>query len=241
MRVHKFDIISRMSTKNYRFKLIKAEEKPILLACLVAGYTGVFKDYTKAVKSLRDSGYDVILFEFDNEVLDGGNPALLPNLIRDITEVVTEEAQNYESVLCAGVSLGAFIAFNVQRNIPKAKVGVYGTAGMSVAHAILTARFFRSIKKRYLANGFNEQDLKDQWADIEILDDAKLDESQSMLIVMGKQDRLVRFNKASKAMDKWKANGSRVDYFGKLGLGHATTIYWYKNNLDKLLSRVQEI
>lgn len=230
-----------MSKSNYRFEYFESEGKTRNLACLVAGYTGVFKDYRKAVKSLQDSGYDVLLFEYDNEVLDGGKPALLPGLIQDITSVVAKKAENYESVLCAGVSLGAFIAFNVQRNIRKVKVGVYGTAGMSVAHAIFTAKFFRRIKARYVANGFSEQDLKNLWADIEILDDAKLDKSQSMLIVMGKQDRLVRFGKASKAMDKWKANGSRVYYFGKRGLGHTTTILWYKNNLGKLLSRVQEI
>lgn len=230
-----------MTNTKFRFKHFESTPKPQVLACLVAGYTGKFKDYAKAVKSLQNAGYDVILFEYDNEVLDGGNPELLPNLISGITEVVTKESETYESVLCAGVSLGAFIAFNVQRNIRKAKVGVYGTAGMSVAHAVFTARFFRKMKDLYIANGFSEQDLKNRWADIEILDDAKLDKSQSMLIVMGKQDRLVRFEKASNTMDKWKTKGSRVDYFGKHGLGHTTTIMWYKNNLDKLLSRVQEI
>ncbi|MCA9347110.1 alpha/beta hydrolase [Candidatus Saccharibacteria bacterium] len=211
------------------------DSKTDTLACLVAGFGGRLKSYQKAIQALLNAGYDVIAFEYDRNVLDSGNPDDLLNLVESITKEVEGRASSYERVVCCGVSLGAYISFNVQRRIDNAKTGIYGTAGISVSHAIYTAKIFRKVRSKFVGNGYDEASLRKKWESIEILDDAGIDSTKSLKIVMGKMDKIVRYRSASRVMDGWKDNGTKVSYFGLNGRGHTLTISWYKNNLSKLL------
>jgi len=205
------------------------------LACLVAGYGGKIKSYHKAVEALRSAGYDVIAFEFSRSVLENGNPDDLLGLITKISKEAEDIGSRYQEILCCGVSLGAYIAFNIQRRIRKAKSGMYGTAGISVSHAIFTARIFSRVRKEFISSGYDEIALRNKWESIEILEDAGIDRSKSLVIVMGRLDRIVKYRTASKIMECWVSQGTRVRYFGLKNRVHAQTISWYKNNLSKLL------
>lgn len=205
------------------------------IACLVCGFGGRIRTYSNAINALMSAGYTVVAYEYEEDVFSKGNPLLLPELINEITADFKKQSANYSSILTTGVSLGAYIAFNVQRRIPAAKHGIYGTAGISVAHAIFTAKVFRKFRTTFEKNGFTERLLEDTWKDIEILSDLELDDSKSLVIIMGGLDRIVRYKTASQMMEAWKNRGIKVEYYSKRGLGHATTIHWYKRHLRKLL------
>lgn len=218
----------------------KRKGKVEKLALLVVGFGGTIAGYREPIASLRATGYDVVAFEYDTTVLSNGDPKALLSLIDTITTAINSLAKGYDELLCTGASLGAYIAFNVQRRLDKAKIGIYATAGISVSHVIFTTRVFRAVKKAFLANGYAEGMLLRAWKGIEILEDAGMDNSKSLLIVMGKRDRIVRYKTASAAMERWRHNGTRVCYFGIPGIGHALTIRWYRHHLDKLLQKHQE-
>lgn len=205
------------------------------IACLVCGLGGKITTYLKAVDALNKAGYSVVIYEYDESVVALGDPELLPKLISEIADDFNEQSEPYADAMATGVSMGAYIAFNVQRRNPKVKHGVYGTAGISVAHAIFTAKVFRKYRTQFERKGYTEQSLEHTWKDIEILSDLELDDNKSLLVVMGSIDRIVRYKTASRMMDDWKKRGIKAEYFSKKGLGHALTIRWYKNNLGSLL------
>jgi len=206
------------------------------IACLVCGFGGNIASYSKAIKALKSAGYDVVAYEYTDKVFTEGDPNYLLSVIQQISDDFALKSTKYKNVLAAGVSLGAYIAFNVQRRNPNIKQGVYGTAGISVAHAIFTAKVFGRFRKKFIANGYTEMSLEKVWKDIEILEDLDLAKDKSIVIVKGGMDRIVRYKTASKMMDTWKARGINVEYFAKRGLGHAMTIGWYKNHLHELLN-----
>lgn len=207
------------------------------IACLVCGLGGKISTYLKAVDALNKACYSVVIYEYDESVVALGDPELLPKLITEIAEDFNKKSESYTQAMATGVSMGAYIAFNVQRRNPKIKHGIYGTAGISVAHAIFTAKVFRKYRIEFEQKGYTEKSLENEWKDIEILSDLELDSSKSLLIVLGSLDRIVRYKTASRMMDGWKKRGIKAEYFSKKGLGHALTIRWYKNNLGLLLQR----
>jgi hypothetical protein len=207
------------------------------IACLVCGLSGKINQYRKAVKALNQAGYSVVVYEYDLDIFAAGDPSLLPALIQQITDDFAKHSASHKEVLATGVSLGAYIAFNVQRRNAKIKRGLYGTAGISVAHAIFTARVFRSFRRKFEAHGYTERSLRTAWQDIEILEDLEFEPEKSIVIVMGGLDRIVRYKTASRMMDAWRRRGIQAEYFPKKGLGHGTTIWWYKNHLGDLLRK----
>lgn len=209
------------------------------IACFVVGYKGQIRYYQKAIHELLKAGYDVVAYEYTRDVFEAGEPQVLIDIITFICDDFIKRAKKYDEAACAGVSLGAFIAFNVQRKLKKAKLGLYGTAGIPVSHALFTAKPFRPIRKAFEANGQTEKSLKKAWKHLEILDDPGLAKDQALVIVMGKQDRVVHYKKSVAVMETWKQNGTRVHYFAKRGRGHLTTILWYKKHMGTMIEHVK--
>jgi predicted esterase len=189
------------------------------LASVISGLGGTIESYEPAILSLQSRGFDVIAFQYDRSVFTAGDPSLMPNLIDDITAKVAYAGENYERIVSCGASLGAFIGFNVQRNLKKATQGIYGTAGIPIS------RVLRSV-----------------WHNIEI-DPKKsgLRANQSLIMVNGKMDRIINFSDAERVMDSWKNNGDRVEFHGMNYRGHLATIKWYKQNMHVLLNRSEAL
>lgn len=206
------------------------------LACLVAGFAGKIRHFNKAIHDLQVAGYDVVAFEYDNDILDKGESQPLHDVVAYITKRLEKLAPDYNEVLCTGVSLGAYIAVNVQRNCKFVTRGVYGTAGVLVSHVVFHAPVFIKIERAFVAKGFTEASLREAWLPLESRAPL-LDKNQKLFIVLGGRDRIVRHDVAVDVLDDWIRQGVHVRYFTKPTLGHSTTIRWYKNHLGDLLAR----
>lgn len=211
------------------------------LVCYVVGYGGHIKQYSKAVKTLNNMGYDVQIYEYVKDVFTSGDPALLSKIIDDITTEINDMSTGCNEVVCAGVSLGSFIAFNVQKRVTKAFVGVYADAGISVAHAIFTAKVFSSVAETYSKNGYDEESLAHAWhlIDIKPRDPYKLAANKSLVIYSGGRDNIVRLGDAKANLDAWRAEGTRIKQIVKPLFGHIATGYWFIKNTKRAFKVAQ--
>lgn len=207
------------------------------LVCYVVGFTAHVNQFKYSIGRLQKQGYDVLAFEYDVSVLTLGDPMRLLDVLAYITEETDHRAKEYERVICMGVSLGAFIAFNVQRRLPDASVGIYATAGVVVSEAIFTMKAFEQVKDAFISNGWNAQKLGKIWKNIEIKENDELLKDKSLVIVNGKIDRIVNHRAATKQVLRWRQEGTRVRLYKKNLLGHTGTILWYIFNTDKMLKR----
>jgi hypothetical protein len=207
------------------------------IVCYVVGYGGNISSYTPAIKQLQRLGYDIRIYEYTKTVFTLGNPEILLQIIDRITIEIEALSINYEEVVCMGVSLGSFIAFNVQKRISNAFYGVYADAGISVAHAIYTARVFRKVALAFTTNGYTEETLSKAWhlIDIKPKDPYKLATDKSLTIFTGLSDRVVNAKVAKTNMDIWNAHGTRVKFITKRGFGHLTMGIWFIRNAGKAL------
>lgn len=212
------------------------------LACYVVGYGGKIKSYSSAIKQLQVAGYDVRIYEYSKTVFTSGNPKVLLKIIDAITTEIDAMSEKYKEVVCMGISLGSFIAFNVQKRIKKAHVGVYADAGISVAHAIYTARVFRGVAKTFSDNGYTEHSLSREWhlVDIMPLDPYKLSANKTLTIFNGTLDRVVKIKDARTNMEIWKSEGTNVELIVKPLHGHLTIGVWFIKNTKKVLRIAQD-
>ncbi len=212
------------------------------LVCYVVGYGGSKNSYTSAVNQLQSLGYDIRIYEYTKTVFTLGNPKILLDIIDTITNEIETLSNDYDEVVCMGVSLGSFIAFNVQKRISKAFYGVYADAGISVAHAIYSARVFRKVALSFSAKGYSEDTLSKEWdlIDIKPNDPYKLAADKSLTIFNGSSDRVVNAKVAKINMEVWKSEGTRVNFILKSGYAHFTTGVWFIRNTDKALKIAEE-
>lgn len=207
------------------------------LACLVAGFAGKVKHFNRAIAELNERGYDVIAFEYDNHILDTGEPQNLIDVVAEVERQVRELASPYDDILCTGPSLGAYIAINVQRRFDRLTHGVYATAGVKVSGVVFHTRVFSKIKRAFAARGYTEASLLEAWRELED-QEPRLAKTQSLVVVLAGADRIVRHADAVRLLEDWKSKGITLTYFTKRGIGHSMAIRWYNRHLGELLDRM---
>lgn len=228
--------MSKKIVRGYFFESTAKQHRKELV-CYAVGFTGRVSQFKYSIGKLNRRGYDVLAFEYDNDILLKGNPQLVLDAIEYIVDQTSDKAEGYESVICMGVSLGAFIAFNVQRQLPLASIGAYATAGIAVSEGIFWMKAFEPVKDAFLKNGFTQEKLAEVWQDVEIADKDPLLQDKSLVIVNGRVDRVVDHRKATVQMGRWKRDGVPVKMYKKQLMGHTMTILWYIFNTDKMLDR----
>ena len=228
--------MARKLVRGYFFKST-AKIKQKELVCYVVGFTGKVSQFKYSIGKLNRRGYDVLAFDYSNNILLKGNPQLIRDVIDHITGLTEERAEQYDGVICMGVSLGAFISFNVQRRLPMASIGAYATAGIAVSDGIFWMKVFEPVRDAFLKNGFTKEKLAKEWEDIEIAGEDPLLKDKSLVIVNGRLDRVVDHRKATVQLGRWRRDGVPVQLYKKNLMGHTMTIMWYIFNTNKILNR----
>ena len=210
------------------------------VACLIAGYRGKIASYSTAVQALNKHGFTVIAYEHSPRVLKNGDPQDLLSLGHGIYKDFSRKIKNHKKVICVGASIGAGIGFDLQRRIPKARYGIYAGAGVSPSEAIFEAPLFYFVRKAFGKNGHDIDGLKAAWQEVEILPDTPLDKNKAFIIVLGKQDRIVKYQKALATLRAWQHAGVPIKIITKQYLGHRGTVRWFKKNLGSLLAEAED-
>lgn len=68
-----------------------------------------------------------------------------------------------------------------------------------------------------------------------------LPKNTSFVIVLGKRDRIVQYEKASAVYQVWSQLGLSIKVITKRNLGHLGIIRWYKQNLESLIEDAEEL
>jgi predicted esterase len=215
-------------------------EGAVKCACIIAGYRGRINGYKKIIKTLNNRGYSVIAYEHSPAVLTGGDPQQLLNLVSQICNDFAKRAADYHEIICIGASIGAGLCFAVQRKVPHVKFGIFAGAGVSPPESIFDVPLFYFVRKKFGKQGFTADELKKAWKDIDILPSKPLSQTP-FIMVLGKNDRIVTYDKALTTLHAWQRTGQRIKIITKPGLGHIQIIRWYKKHIDALLVEAESI
>jgi hypothetical protein len=209
-------------------------------ACVIAGYRGTIASYAPVVRALNERGYSAVVYAHDARVLTEGDPSLLLELVEGIVSDFAVRSAGYDEVICTGASIGAGLGLGVQRRLDHVKFGIYAGAGVSPPDTIFQAPLFLYVRRKFRANGYDLERLRQSWYDVDILPDRPF-VSTPLLMVLGRVDGIVRFGKALRTMRAWQQAGLAVQVIIKPALGHVAVIRWYKHNFSRLLDAAESL
>jgi hypothetical protein len=228
-----------MGTPLFRVQLFSVEGSA-KVACVIPGYGGKITGYRSLIQTLNKRGFTVIAYEHSKSVITSGNPHDLLNLVDGICNDFAERVAKYKKIICIGASAGAGLCFVLQKRIPAIHYGVYAVAGMSGKEALESPLFY-FVRKKFNKHGFSSARLNSLWQEIDISPADPPQRSVSFVMVLGKRDRLIRYEKALATLHAWQKAGVPIRIITRSGLGHLGTIRWHKEHIGELLDEAEEL
>jgi hypothetical protein len=210
------------------------------IACVITGYGGRIARYKSVIQTLNERGFTVIAYEHSLSVMTSGNPLELLNLVDGTCNDFAHKMAGYKKIICIGASAGAGLCFAMQRRMPTIQYGIYAVAGMPGKDALKSPLFY-FVRKKFNKHGFSPARLNSLWQEIDISPDDPPGRDVSFVMVLGKRDRVVSYEKAFVTLQAWQKAGVPIKIITKSSLGHLGTISWYKKHIDELLAEAEHL
>lgn len=204
----------------------------------IASYKFSWRVFMFSVAKMRRLGYEVVVYDVNDYMLDSGNPKTLIRAVNEICEDIHVRQEAYktkgiEIFDAVGSSLGAFLLFNYAVRYPLRKVAL--NTGGYMARVIFDSSDKRVIKarKRYETNGFDFKNLEKTWA---VIDDPKLGrlvKAQHTLFFTSLNDLHVTNEAAHELRENMKLSPTNLEVYTNKHLGHTAAVF--KNAHSKKL------
>jgi hypothetical protein len=165
-------------------------------------------DHTVAVLAETNN---VFTYTYGNEVILGGDPSLLPELIGDIHKDVLDKssATDPERIRIAGASLGVCVGYNLQQLLGVQQLpGLYTSAGCNIARNVMYNPIFHRARKAYVQAGHTLDDLDTAWANIDMR--ANKPGRAPLVCAINRLDPVVPYPFANRNLKRWQEAGTRV-------------------------------
>lgn len=231
--------LPKMNNSLFRSKLFPVEGSD-KLACVIAGFLGKISRYKNVAQSLNKQGFTVIGYEHSPSVLTSGNPQGLINLVDEICKDFAEKAAGYKKIICIGASAGAGLCFHLQKRMSTIQYGVYAGAG-EPGGDVFERPLFYFARKKFNNNGFSTSKVKSLWHELDIAPDNPPKQNVAFVMVLGKRDKVIRYEKALAALQAWQKAGVPIKIITRPNSGHMGTVRWYKQHLDELLAEAEQL
>ena len=203
-------------------------------ALLIAGYGNTVPQQLEPVAvTLAEAGYNIYGYDFSTSVLEAGDPDLLPLVVNGITSDFRSRTGKYTSILPCGVSMGAVIAWEVQKQEHrKSQPGIYAATGTNSADGLFGINpIMTPLRKAFTNKGFTKSDLQEKWDHIHTPPDA------GFTVALGGLDIIVQHHSMMKNIRAWRQAGIPIETVHVPFRGHTRTISWYNQNIGQLLLR----
>lgn len=210
------------------------------IACVTAGWRGKIAGYENLIQTLNKRGFTVIGYEHSPLVLISGNPQRGVALLDEICNDFAQQAASYKKIICVGASAGAGLGLALQRRMPAIQYGVYAGAG-EPGKDVLERPLFYFLRKKFNKRGFSASKVRSLWQELDISPDNPPKQNVPFVIVLGKRDKIVRYEKALAALQAWQKAGAPIKIITKPNLGHRGVIAWHKEHIEELLNEAEQL
>lgn len=217
--------------------LVEGSDK---IACVITGYGGKIARYQNVIQTLNGRGFTVIAYEHNLSVITSGNPYDLVDLVDGTCNDFANKMVGYNKIICLGASAGSGLCFAMQRRMPSIQYGIYAVAGMPGIEALMSPLFY-FVRRRFSKRGFSISKLNSLWQGIDISPDDPPRRDLSFIMVLGKRDRVINYEKALATLQAWQKAGVPIKIITKPSLGHFGVIRWYKQHIDELLDEAERL
>jgi len=187
--------------------------------------------FKRSIEKLRGLGYEVVVYDFNDYILNNNDPGVLPKAIYEVIVDINARKSAYEKLGidifdASGHSLGSFFLFNYATRYPLRKI-VLNVGGI-MAKVIFNARAHSIVKTReeYKKLGLDAKKLQEMWKDIDspTILGANM-KAQKVLFYIAKHDSFVSADEAKVVIDGIKSSNTNVTVRTNNHLGHRGVVF----------------
>jgi len=186
--------------------------------------------YSLVINKLRKSGYEVLVYDFKDSILDNDNPSILPEFVELLCADMHGRVKAYELLGIkifdgVGSSLGSFLLYNYAIRYPLRRVALNTVSYMS--QVVFTSQYKQICKTRdsYIAKGYDLNKLEEKWKLIDSPESGKNIKVQSTLIFTALNDKFVSKESAQNVIKSIKLSNTRLSVITNERLNCSIPIY----------------
>jgi|GEM_PF-555634 len=186
-------------------------------AFLLCGFGGSIWQLRRLIKLLHRQGYDVTAMDFSEIVLSRGDPALLPQLVAEVTGIIEQRAKHMDHApLLVGVSLGALLSLNVLRRSSYVHRGVFITGGdiVKVAQRLYGPQVWPQSYHQLAA----------LWQDINMYSQPAALSGKRAIMILPTKDKLIDPDDVRSEIAAQQKAGNNIHLVERQSFGHVGTI-----------------
>lgn len=202
--------------KDSLFKVVVTRNpKALKILFYLTSYAFPWWAYKVPIERFKKLGYEVVVYDFDDTVIENTDPTVLPTTVELLTKEIHERCEHYvkkgiTTFHGIGNSLGSYMIYNYALRYPIDAIVL--NSGGSVADIIFGGKggTWAKIAASYELQGVNQQKLKFLWADS---DDPKLGKNikaKRILLQYSLKDGTIPLQSTLKFVDSLKASGKSL-------------------------------
>ena len=171
--------------------------------------------YIVPIWRFRKRGYEVVLYDFDNAIVENDDPTILPNTTLNVVSDMARRRKDYEAsgittFHAIGNSLGSYMVFNYAIRYPLTAIVLNG--GGSIADILFhhVDGSWKRAADAYLQKGYDQQKLRKLWADFEDPKLGKKVQADKILITWSRNDGTIPSDSTVAFVAAIKTSGKKV-------------------------------
>lgn len=176
--------------------IIKTNPKADKVLFYLTSYAFPWWVYAIPIARFRRMGYEVVVYDFHDTLLDNDDPTVLPTTTRKLIQDMADKQKQYEArgiktFHGIGNSLGSYLIFNYALRYPLNAVVLNG--GGSIADVIFHHRSgsWKRIADRYTKKGYNRKKLYELWAEFDLPTLGKNIKAEKILMTWSLKDGVI--------------------------------------------------
>jgi pimeloyl-ACP methyl ester carboxylesterase len=212
------------------FKVILKENKNAQkVLFFLSSYKAPWRIYSLAISRLRHNGYEVVVYDVNDYMLDNDEPQVLIQAVRAINADINRRIAHYEAqgiitFDAIGNSLGSFLLFNYSIQYPLRKIVLNIGGYMSSVIFGSKDKRIQITRKKYEAKGFNQQSLQKTWAEIDAPHSGKYIKAAQTLYFTSLHDKFVTNEVAAEVEHDIASSDTKFTVYRNNRLGHSGAV-----------------
>ncbi len=209
--------------------IVKSNPKAQKVIFFLTSYRAPWFIYTLVISKLRKSGYEVVVYDFKDSILDNDNPDILPEFVKDLSDDIHSRVLNYEKrgILIfdgVGSSLGSFLLYNYCLRYPLRRIGLNTVSYMSQVIFTSSDRHISKTRRSYEAKGYDLPKLEEAWQSIDSPSSGKNLKAEETLIFTALNDKFVTRESVKTVLKNTRLSKTKLTVSTNKKLGHSASV-----------------
>ncbi len=218
---------------------IKARS-PKAVVFYLTSYKAPWYMYLWPILRLRLKGLDVIVYNFDDRIIENDDPHILVEAVKQVCDSINGYVEEYDkrniSVLGGiGNSLGSYFMYNYCYRYPLDRVVLNSVGTIEITMFDAITPHFNDIKQRYIARGYDRDMVHQLWRNNDRHEFGEKLKVKHALVTVSNNDQLVPAQTTEKTIQSILSGNFESEII-RDNRRHGWSVMYHAHNLTRIFN-----